>query len=250
MAYRPVQVFASLATKDREKKARNVDENEENIRRVVRKNEVEVSATGELSLPPDRARVTVIVSSKKEAVLEAKTSVQRRLDYILQVLQTHHVKEGDTQISKVIQRVDGLYHMEGEVRVVFVDFLKCQGVCNFLVEKMDETVVVATPEFFHSPQRLEELRRQACLLAVRNARQKAVEVARLLRSSVGQPISIKEESCREWEGPPAQGQSHDQDKPMTYQERIAMATVTVQAKVFASFELKPKEKGRAPSGGR
>ena len=38
------------------------------------------------------------------------------------------------------------------------DVSKCQVVINFLVEKLDSSVIISTPEFFHSYQRLDILR--------------------------------------------------------------------------------------------
>ena len=67
-------------------------------------------------------------------------------------------KESHINVSKVLRRVDGLYHMDVEVTATFIDFNKSQAVGNFLVEKLDETVRVSTPEFFHSPHQLENLR--------------------------------------------------------------------------------------------
>ena len=55
-------------------------------------NEIKVSALGELSLAPDRCTVTISVSSRKENVQDAKNSVSRRSDYIIQTLYNHHAK--------------------------------------------------------------------------------------------------------------------------------------------------------------
>lgn len=53
---------------------------------------IKVTAVGEVSLPPDRCRVSVKVHSHKDNVQDVKNSVQRRLDYILQTFQNHNVK--------------------------------------------------------------------------------------------------------------------------------------------------------------
>ena len=68
------------------------------------------------------------------------------------------LQETDIHVTKVLQRQDGLYVMDTEVVVHFIDFNKCQSISNFLVEKLDESVKVTVPEFYHSPQRLENLR--------------------------------------------------------------------------------------------
>lgn len=54
--------------------------------------EVHVSGAAEVSASPDRALVTVRVSSTKEVSAEAKKSVCRRLDYITQSLQQQGVQ--------------------------------------------------------------------------------------------------------------------------------------------------------------
>ncbi|XP_070567553.1 interleukin-1 receptor-associated kinase 1-binding protein 1-like [Ptychodera flava] len=242
--YRPAQVFASFTTSPPKYKPSKPIETEEKPKNQKTEREIQVSATGEAFLAPDRAKVTVSVTSTKENVADAKNSVTRRLDYILQSLHTHGVKEGDVDIYKNIQRIDGLYEMKAEVTVLFVDFNKCQATCNFLVEKLDNTVTVSQPQLFHSHQRLEMLRRQACLTAVRNAKQKGIEVARLLRQSLGRPLMIREDYSHEWEGPAANEVPQDNEVPVSFQQRIANATITVSVKVFAAFELKPKEKGK------
>ncbi len=80
-------------------------------------------------------------------------------------------------------------------------------------------------------------RRQTSLIAIKNAKQKAAEIAQLLRARVGSVITIREESVKEWEGS-ADG-LHDMDSVTTMQHRITQATVHVCVKVSATFELKP-----------
>ena len=92
----------------------------------------------------------------QESVEEVKTSVNRRVDYVLQTLKSYHIK--DFTIHKSLQRVEKLYQMEVEVVVEFSDFSKCEQVCNLLVEKLDETVKVSRPFLYHTPSKLDSLR--------------------------------------------------------------------------------------------
>ena len=55
-------------------------------------NEIEVIATGEVSRAPDRCRVLISISSTKDIAQDAKNSVTRRLDYILQTLQNEKIQ--------------------------------------------------------------------------------------------------------------------------------------------------------------
>ena len=95
-SYKPTQIYAAINTNPQTvSKAAPVvpvDEHPPKRSPPTRANEIQVSAVGELTLPPDRCRVTVTVSSRKDDAQEAKNSVVRRLDYILQVLSNHQVK--------------------------------------------------------------------------------------------------------------------------------------------------------------
>lgn len=84
-------------------------------------------------------------------------------------------------------------------------------------------------------------RKQASLIAVRNAKQKATEIAQFLQARVGQAIAIREEYCNEWEGPP---ESHDPDTPMTLQQKMDQLTVNIVVKVSASFEMRSRTKNK------
>lgn len=54
--------------------------------------EVQVNGNAELSCLPDRATVSINVSSSKESVNDVKNSVSRRVEYILQTVRQHDVK--------------------------------------------------------------------------------------------------------------------------------------------------------------
>ena len=68
------------------------------------------------------------------------------------------LQEGDINVCKVLKRVDNVFHFDAEVTVTFIDFNKCQSITNFLVEKLDSSVTISQPEFYQSPQRLENFR--------------------------------------------------------------------------------------------
>ncbi|XP_047415088.1 interleukin-1 receptor-associated kinase 1-binding protein 1 isoform X2 [Sciurus carolinensis] len=182
--------------------------------------EVHVSGTAEVSAGPDRARVEVRVSSTKAAASEAKKSVSRRLDYITQCLQQQ-----------------GL-----QVCITFTEFGKMQNICNFLVEKLDSSVVISPPQFYHTPGSVENLRRQACLVAVENAWRKAREVCNLVGQTLGKPLLIKEEETKEWDGQPDDHQSSTLSSSLTVQQKIKNSTIHAASKVLITFEVKGKEK--------
>lgn len=248
-SFSPSKVFASLTTQAKSSSnpnqiaktddmIMNTSNNKDKMERLI-----QVTAVGEVSLPPDRCRVTVRLHSQKDNVQDVKNSIQRRLDYVLQTLQNHNVKDTDIQVHKSMRRIDTMYEMDTEVVVLFLDFNKCQSASNLLVEKLDESVTVGLPEFFHAGTTLETLRQQASLLAIHNAKEKAQEMARFVHQAVGKPITIQEEESKEWEGQ-VEGVSDLETRP-TIQQRMSQATVTVSCRVNVTFELKPKVKTKS-----
>ncbi|XP_030051488.1 interleukin-1 receptor-associated kinase 1-binding protein 1 [Microcaecilia unicolor] len=202
---------------------------------VAASREVHVSGRAELSAAPDRARVSIQVSSQKDVAGEAKSSVVRRLEYIVQNVRQQGLKDEDMTVMKTFTRIENAYHMEAEVCITFSDFGKMQNLCNLLVEKLDSSVVFSPIQFFHSEEALEKLRRQVCLAAVGNARRKAQDVCRLVGHALGKPLLIREEELREWECQP---------ESLTNQQKIKNATVFASSKVFVTFEIKAKEKNK------
>uniref|UniRef100_A0A8D0GHX3 Interleukin 1 receptor associated kinase 1 binding protein 1 n=1 Tax=Sphenodon punctatus TaxID=8508 RepID=A0A8D0GHX3_SPHPU len=204
--------------------------------------EVHVSGSAELSARPNRARVSIRLGSMKGDAGAARGSVTRRLEYIAQSTRQHGgVQEENVIVTKNFSRIENSYQMEAEVSITFNDFEKMQNVCNLLVEKLDRSVILGPPHFFHTAESVEALRRGACLAAVGNARQKAQEVCQLFSQSLGKPLLIREEETKEWEGQIDNHTSNSSDT-LTMQQRIQSATVSVSSRVFAIFEIKGREK--------
>lgn len=244
-SYNPSVAFASVNSPGKTATVRHADE--ENLIPLSKANisdrQIKVCAVGEISLPPDRCRLTVRVASTKDTVEEVKDSVNRRVDYILQTLHNHSLNDTDIHTNKSLRRLDSKYCMDTEIQAVFVDIHKCQTVANLLVEKLDEKVTVLPPEFYHASQTLQSLRQQASVLAIHNAKQKAQEMAKFVHQTVGRPLSIQEEESKEWSGQIEFGDDIESSK--TLQQRLSQATITITSKVSVCFELKAKVKTKS-----
>ncbi|KAJ6665846.1 hypothetical protein lerEdw1_001318 [Lerista edwardsae] len=204
--------------------------------------EVHVSGSAELSARPDRAKVTVHLRSRKGDACAARSSVTRRLDYIAQVArQQGAVSEGNVTVTKHFSRIDNAYNMEAEVSITFSDFGKMQDVCNLLVEKLDSSVIISAPDFYHTSEAIDVLRRQVCLAAVASARQKAQEVCGLFGQSLGKPLLIREEEVKEWNGH-LENPTTNSCESQSLQQRLQSATIFVSSRIFAVFEIKGGKK--------
>ncbi|XP_076016311.1 interleukin-1 receptor-associated kinase 1-binding protein 1 homolog [Genypterus blacodes] len=197
-----------------------------------RTREVQVTGTAEIWCRADRASVRVGVGNSKESVNDVSNSVSRRIEYILQTFRQHGVKDEDALVRRFLHREADLCHMNAEVTVTFSDFEKMEQVSIVLQEKLDKSVSVGPPLFYHSAACLAQLRQRACVSAVDNAQQKASEVSRLLGQSLGAPLLVREEETREWrnEDEEEEGRPHLPRTP----------TITVSSSVFISFGLRDK----------
>lgn len=205
---------------------------------------IQIFESGEVTLIPDHAKVVIICSNTKDSADEVKTSVNKRVDYILQTFRSHNIGRNSYTVDRCLKRRNLKYHFRVEILVQFIDFAKCQEVSNFLVEKLDTTVEIGMPTFHYSPGKLESLRRQACLVALHNAKVKAVEMARSLNQTLGRARQIQEESTEEYTGSMADLTHEHGNNDGTFQELLKLATVTVVTKICVSFELKGKTKKR------
>lgn len=235
----PSHIFASLKPEPAEGKD-NLDP------RRHFKREVQVTGSAELAVAPSIVVLTVVIKSEKAHAEEAKNSVLRRLEYVHQTVKNHGVLDGDIIVVKNMSRIPAGYRMEAQVDVTLRNNVhKCMQLHNLFMEKLDETVKVLRPQVMHDKQHMETVRKQACLTALANARQKAIEVCRMLGQSLGRPISVKEENCEENVGPNGcDSTNEDQVIPggptaIDIQQRVKASTVTIRVQVTAAFELKP-----------
>ena len=67
----------------------------------------------------------------------------------------------------------------------------------------------------------------------------------MFNQSLGPPILIREEHCEEFVGNGREMSLENKDmEQLTFQEKVAVATVTVTVKIFAIFEIREKMKAR------
>ncbi|CAB1434858.1 unnamed protein product [Pleuronectes platessa] len=199
----------------------------------TRVRELQVTGTAEVCCPADRASVRVSVGSTKESVTEVTNSVSRRLEYILQSLRQHGISETDDSVRRFLSREEDLYRLDAEVVVTFSDFEKMEQFCSVLLEKLDKSVCVGTPKFYHSAECLGQLRKQVCVSAVENAQQKAREISQLLGQMLGNPVLVREDETREW---------RIEDEENGGRGHSALPTITASSRVSVYFSLKDRSR--------
>ena len=121
------------------------------------KRSITIHDVGEISKYPDLIKFTMSVCSSKDSIESVKTSVKRRIDYVLQTLRSHGIGEKSVTVSTDINRGEG-YEMRSDVFVQHSNAQQCQNARNFLVEKLDSSVMVSPISCQCSPAIKEQLR--------------------------------------------------------------------------------------------
>ncbi|KAM8825818.1 interleukin-1 receptor-associated kinase 1-binding protein 1 homolog [Synchiropus picturatus] len=195
---------------------------------------VMVTGTAEVCYPADRATLRVSVGSSKDSVDLATSSVSRRVEYILQTLRQHDVSSQDTTTRKRLHREENFYQMDAEIAVTFSDFEKMEQINSVLLEKLDKSVSIGVPQFFHSAERLSQLREHACVSAVESAQQKASKVSQLLGQTLGPPQLVREEETKEW-----RTEEEDGGQAAAAASRLPnVPKITASARVSVCFSLR------------
>ncbi|XP_060908483.1 interleukin-1 receptor-associated kinase 1-binding protein 1 homolog [Labrus mixtus] len=247
---RQSRVFAATQPAAGREYVGNVNEQGPEVRAVHRQSpgnygnrlrEVQVTGAAEVCCPADRVSVRVSVGSSKDSVNEVTNSVSRRLEYILQTVRQHGGSDKDTAVRRFLHREADQYNMNAEVMVTFSDFENMEQVCSVLLEKLDKSVCVGTPQFYHSAECLSQMRRRACVVAVENAQQKACEVSLLLGQTLGPPILIREEETKEWRNEEEEEEGRGQSVG-SLPHLPCTPTITASSQVSVSFSL--RDRGR------
>ena len=125
------------------KKAKHHDINNSILRTLDSgKRSITIHDVGEVSKCPDIIKFTVSVCSSKDSIESVKASVKRRVDYILQTLRSHGIGGKSVTVSTDINRGEG-YEIRSDVLVQHSNVQQCQTARNFLVEKLDSSVVIS-----------------------------------------------------------------------------------------------------------
>lgn len=81
------------------------------------------------------------------------------------------------------------------------------------------------------------------MLALRNGKQKATELAQVVNAKVGRVLGIREDSTTEWESGSTET-SRDAGQPCTFDQCVKDATLHILAKLTVTFELISKNKAK------
>ncbi|CAF1015181.1 unnamed protein product [Brachionus calyciflorus] len=207
--------------------------NSQNTNKENPKRKITVNGTGEIKLPPNEIKLLVVISSTKLNIEEAKSSVQRRYEYVYQTMRKYKINESNIFVNTSYNRKeDNNFEVRCEISTVLSDFQIYLQIYNVLTEKLDKTVKVLEPQLAHTANRIEALKRQATIQAIRNAKRTALDIANSVSLQLGKPVEIYQESYKEtW------GEQVDLTDQKSISDLISEKTIKITCNVRVTFDL-------------
>jgi hypothetical protein len=135
-------------------KSKNKEENN-NLKREQRS--LTTCGDAEFGLPPDQVKLIVLISSVKQNLDDAKSSVQKRFDYVFQTMKKRlKISDSDLNVVETLNSKEGgkSYELTKEISTVLNDVNKYLEYHNFLVEKLGKSVTFGQPFFSYSKSRM------------------------------------------------------------------------------------------------
>ena len=215
---------------------------------------ISVQALGEVVCPPDTVQFSVSISSAKESFEGAQASVQRRSDYVVQVLRNSGIKDREVTCSSDVVREESMVTVTTEVLVQSDGLVKCESLRNLLIEKLDPSVNFTSLTYHHSPASKDkaryiiivqvpytyithafDCRLEAFKRAAENAKAKAESIAQTVGVRLGAAMEVLElgqdVSEEDQQGADAKSSSH--------YRKFRTATLHFSSKVSIVFESLP-----------
>lgn len=211
---------------------------------------ISVSGEGKIALPPDIAMVNVGVETRAKTVEEARAQAAKAMDALIVRLTALGIDKKDIRTQSVNINTDYRPQLPRPVSdVPQIDGYRVSNMLQVTVRKLDnvsqviddaasaagDAVRVHGVNF--SVENHHDALRQARELAMKEARDKAEQLAKLSNVSVGKPVSIQDGGVR---GPVYQGgtmaTSMPKDAAMNTAVEPGQTTLTVNLNIVFAIE--------------
>ncbi len=203
---------------------------------------VDVTGEGIVKIIPDEVTINVQVENTGQSPKELKQKNDRLINDVLLFIKSMGVNDSDvkTQYIRLNKNYDyqtKTYHYiaNQSISIKLIDLSKYENLMNGLLESGINRIVGIS----FSTSKEKELKSQARIKAMQDAKMKAEEYAAVLNQSIGKAISISEFTNNSFPGPLNRKveMSMSSDSSGSNQQTISVGEIEIKAKVNVSFLL-------------
>ncbi|XP_049793387.1 interleukin-1 receptor-associated kinase 1-binding protein 1 homolog isoform X1 [Schistocerca nitens] len=212
---------------------------------VANTNVVRSEGYATMFIDPDVIEFFLRADSIKDSAEEVKTSISKRIDYLLQVVKSKIQGEKNISVHELLDKRDDMYTMSAEILVKCGSLQKYEEIRNIVVEKLGGTVFVSEPRHYHTHRCLQDARMKVLRMAMSCARSKAMELASVLQKPLGPALFVLELESSEKPPPQLEDNFISALSMRTHSSsRIVISRVKV---VFELMKVKPEKPSQPQS---
>ena len=202
--------------------------------------QINVSGEGKIKVVPDEATITATVDTRGNNAKEVKRQNDQQIEVVLKLIRKMNLAPADYKTKRVslnpvydYEKKKTTYNATQTIEILLRDLSKYDELMEGLV---DGGINKVNSVVFQS-SKLEQYQSEARKLAMKDAKQKAIDYVSVLGQKVGKAITISDNSQNYYPQPMYEAMRMTKSDSAEPRETLAVGEINIVANVSVSFVL-------------
>jgi uncharacterized protein YggE len=202
--------------------------------------QINVSGEGKIKVVPDQATITATVDTRGNNAKEVKKLNDEQIDLVLKLIKKMNIASADYKTKRVslnpvydYEKKKTTYNATQTIEILLRDLSKYDEVMAGLVEgginKVENVVFQSS--------KLEQYQSEARKMAMKDAKQKALDYVSVLGQKIGKALTISDNSQNYYPQPLYESMRMTKSDDGAPKETLALGEINIVANVSVSFLL-------------
>ena len=202
--------------------------------------QINVSGEGKIKVVPDQATITATVDTRGNNAKEVKKLNDEQIDLVLKLIKKMNIASADYKTKRVslnpvydYEKKKTTYNATQTIEILLRDLSKYDEVMAGLVEgginKVENVVFQSS--------KLEQYQSEARKMAMKDAKQKALDYVSVLGQKIGKALTISDNSQNYYPQPLYESMRMTKSDDGAPKETLALGEINIIANVSVSFLL-------------
>ena len=202
--------------------------------------QINVSGEGKIKVVPDEATITATVDTRGNNAKEVKRQNDQQIEVVLKLIRKMNLAPADYKTKRVslnpvydYEKKKTTYNATQTIEILLRDLSKYDELMEGLV---DGGINKVNSVVFQS-SKLEQYQSEARKLAMKDAKQKAIDYVSVLGQKVGKALTISDNSQNYYPQPMYEAMRMTKSDSAEPRETLAVGEINIVANVSVSFVL-------------
>lgn len=202
--------------------------------------QITVNGEGKIKVVPDQATITVTVETRGSNAKEVKKQNDQQIDLVLKLIKKMNLAPADYKTQRVslnpqydYDKKKTTFNATQTIEILLRDLSKydelMEGLVNEGINKVDNVIFQSS--------KLEQYQSEARKMAMKDAKQKAVDYVSVLGQKVGKAMTISDNSQNYYPQPMYESMRMAKSDGAAPKETLAIGEINIVANVNVSFIL-------------